>query len=208
MIQFKSKDISNWKKRFRTNFINSLSGYKSANLIGTINQAQQTNLAIFTSVVHIGANPALMGMISRPDSVFRHTLENIKAKSYYTINSVQERFIAQAHQTAARYSTSEFDATGLTPEFIDNFPAPFVQEAALKIGLMVKEIIPIQINGTFLIIGEIQQINLPENMILEDGKLDLEAVQTVCTSGLDTYHKVQKISRFSYPKPDKALTTQ
>ncbi len=206
MIQYTLDDILNFEKRFRTYFVNSLSGFKSANLIGTINLEGLTNVAIFTSVVHIGANPPLMGFISRPNSVPRHTLENIRATEYYTINSVATSFIAQAHQTAARYQISEFEATGLTPEYISNFNAPFAKEAQLKIGLKVEDIIPIKVNNTLLVIGKVQQVNLPQSMILKDGKLNFETIETAAITGLDTYHKTEQISRFSYAKPNKSLS--
>ncbi len=80
--------IAQLEQRFRTNFINCLSGFKSLNLIGSVNQLQQTNLAIFNSVFHLGANPPLLGCIIRPDSVERHTLSNIESTGYYTFNHV------------------------------------------------------------------------------------------------------------------------
>jgi flavin reductase (DIM6/NTAB) family NADH-FMN oxidoreductase RutF len=89
---------------------------------------EKLNTAIVSSVVHLGANPALIGYVSRPNTVERHTVENIKETKFYTINHIHESFIKQAHQTSARYGkdVSEFDAVGLSAEFIDNFHAPFV----------------------------------------------------------------------------------
>lgn len=72
------QDIESMDKRYRTNFVNSLPGFKSANLIGTISHSGIPNLAIFSSVIHVGASPALMGMLFRPVSVPRHTYQNIK----------------------------------------------------------------------------------------------------------------------------------
>jgi hypothetical protein len=37
-------EIQSWERFYRGNFINSLSGFKSASLIGTINKNEQTNL--------------------------------------------------------------------------------------------------------------------------------------------------------------------
>ena len=128
MKQFYSiDDIENMELRFKTAFINSLSGFKSLNLIGTIDASGNNNLAIFNSVFHVGANPALMAFVVRPDSVERHTLENILQTNYYTINHVNQSIIKQAHQTSARYSKyqSEFAATGLTPEFKNDFLCSF-----------------------------------------------------------------------------------
>ena len=45
-------DLANMDNRHRVNFINSLSGYKSANLIGTSSRKNEDNLAIVSSVVH------------------------------------------------------------------------------------------------------------------------------------------------------------
>ncbi|MFN6039875.1 MAG: flavin oxidoreductase, partial [Bacteroidota bacterium] len=75
--EFNLQDILSFEQRYRATFINSIGGFKSVALIGTKNSSGQTNLAIFNSLVHIGANPPLLGFIVRPDSVERHTLENI-----------------------------------------------------------------------------------------------------------------------------------
>ena len=48
---------------FKRNFINSLSGYKSINLIGSVNHNGLPNLAIFNSVFHVGSDPPLIGML-------------------------------------------------------------------------------------------------------------------------------------------------
>lgn len=202
MQQYNEKQILDLETRYRANLINSLSGFKSANLVGTINSEGLTNLAIFSSAVHIGANPPLMSIISRPDSVPRHTLENIVTSEKFTINHVNEAIFRQAHQTSARYKNiSEFEATQLTPEFLNDFEAPFVKEAHIKIGLSLADIIPIKINNTKMIIGKVEWIYLPENSIEKDGKINLETAGTIAISGLDTYHKTQQIERLPYAKP-------
>ncbi|MFT5708219.1 MAG: flavin reductase (DIM6/NTAB) family NADH-FMN oxidoreductase RutF, partial [Oceanospirillaceae bacterium] len=77
--------------------------FKSANLIGTHNEQNQNNLAMFSSVVHLGSSPALVGFITRPDNVQRHTLENILQTKQFTRNQVSDSFWQEAHQTSARY---------------------------------------------------------------------------------------------------------
>ncbi|MEM6725413.1 MAG: flavin reductase [Bacteroidota bacterium] len=205
--QFNHSDLLAMDRLYRTNLINSISGFKSANLIGTISQEKVSNLAIFSSVIHIGANPPLIGMISRPDSVPRHTLENIQYLKHYTINAVTENMFPQAHQTAARYDAdiSEFEAVGLKKEFLPDFPAPFVRESPIKIGVQLREILEIKSNGTYLVIGEVQKIELPQEAIFEDGKVDLEFLKVACISGLDTYHGTHCLARLAYAKPGKTL---
>ncbi len=192
------------EQRYRAAFINSLGGFKSGCLVGTTNMEQQENLAIFNSIVHLGANPALIGMIVRPDSVERHTYENIVATKYYTLNHINQGIYKQAHQTAARYprNISEFEATNLQAIYKDNFFAPYVQESHIQIGLECKDCMPITINNTILVIGQIQHIYVPDNCLAADGFIDLAQAGTLAISGLDSYHSTQQISRLSYAKPD------
>ena len=190
--------------RYRAKLINSLSGFKSVNLIGSINEQGQTNLAIFSSVIHLGASPALVGFIMRPSSVERHTLENIQQTNQYTINQVGEVFWQAAHQTSARYerNESEFEKVGLTAQFIDSVSAPFVKESPLKYAVKLKEILPIALNETLFIIGEIIDIICEDEVIQPDGYIDIESLGTVTASGLDSYHLTNRLSRLSYAKAD------
>jgi flavin reductase (DIM6/NTAB) family NADH-FMN oxidoreductase RutF len=191
--------------QYRAQFMNSLSGFKSANLIGTVNGQGQTNLAIFSSVIHLGASPALVGFITRPHSVSRHTLENITRSKQYTINQVSEAFYSAAHQTSARYlkEQSEFEETGLTAHYIDGLKAPFVKQSKLKYALALREIIPISLNNTQLVIGEITDIICDKQAINKDGYIDIESLNTVSISGLDSYHTSTRLSRLSYAKTDQ-----
>jgi flavin reductase (DIM6/NTAB) family NADH-FMN oxidoreductase RutF len=198
--------LINMSARYRAQLINSLSGFKSANLIGTSNGQNKNNLAMFSSVVHLGASPALVGFITRPNSVTRNTLDNILQTKKFTINQVSESFWQSAHQTSARYSADEceFQATGLSPYYIEGFSAPFVKESRLKYALILRDIIPIQLNGTQMVIGEITNIICDDAAIKEDGYIDIESLNTVAVSGLDSYHTSKRLSRLSYAKPDSS----
>jgi flavin reductase (DIM6/NTAB) family NADH-FMN oxidoreductase RutF len=200
-----AREIAALETRYRAMFINCLSGFKSVNLVGTADKNGKTNLAIVNSVIHLGANPPLMGFILRPDTVTRDTWDNILETEYYTFNHLNSQIIEKAHQTSARYpkEVSEFDATGLTPIFSENFAAPFVLESFVKIGLKFRERLPIELNGTYLVIGEIIEIQFPENCLSNDGFLDIQLAGSATNSGLDAYHLVEKPTRLSYAKTDK-----
>lgn len=195
------------EQRKRANLVNCIGGFKSLCLVGTADHAGNTNLAVFNSIVHIGANPPLIGFIVRPDSVERHTLSNIEETGYYTINHVNASIYKQAHQTSARYpkEISEFNATELLPEFKEGFKAPFVQQSFIQLGMELVQRIDIELNGTCLIIGRIQLAEFPASCFCEDGFLDLEKAQTMTCSGLDSYHSTRRLARLSYAKPDKEV---
>jgi flavin reductase (DIM6/NTAB) family NADH-FMN oxidoreductase RutF len=198
------ENILNSEKLYRTNFVNSLSGFKSANLIGTISLEGKTNLAIFSSVIHVGANPPLMGFLMRPVSVERHTYKNIKETNYFTINHNNKEIFKKAHQTSARYEKdiSEFDEVDLTPEYSETIKAPYVKESKVKIGLRFLEEQEIKSNGTIFMVGEIKEIILPNDIIFTDGFVDIEKAGTIAISGLDSYHDTKRIARLFYAKPE------
>ncbi|MGC9492934.1 flavin reductase family protein [Vibrio genomosp. F10] len=204
MKHINTQQLTEMNNRYRAHLINSLSGFKSANLIGSVNTQGQTNVAMFSSVIHLGASPALVGFIIRPASVPRHTLDNILETKQYTINQVSEEFYIQAHQTSARYSRehSEFQQTGLQEQYIHGYDAPFVKESMLKYALTLREIVPIALNNTQLVIGEITDILCPETVIQEEGYIDIESLKTTSISGLDNYHTSHRLSRLSYAKTD------
>jgi flavin reductase (DIM6/NTAB) family NADH-FMN oxidoreductase RutF len=205
MKHFSLAEIETWERFYRANFINSLTGFKSVSLIGTKNANGQTNLGVFSSIVHIGSNPALVGYINRPLEAAPHTLANIEATNFYTINHIQPSFVGIAHQTSAKYDAaiSEFDAVGLTAEYLHNFEAPFVQESQVKYGLEFQEIIPIKLNNTFLVIGKIVCAYLNENILQADGFLQLEKANSMASNGIDAYYETNLHSRYEYAKPEK-----
>jgi flavin reductase (DIM6/NTAB) family NADH-FMN oxidoreductase RutF len=201
------KNIADTEKQNRINLINSIGGFKSICLVGTQNKTNQTNLSIFSSIFHLGSNPPLFGMISRPGFSERHTLTNILQTECYTLNHINEAIYKQAHQTSARYDadTSEFDATNLNTAYKNDFFAPFVQESHIQLGMKFKEKIDLNINNTVLIIGEVVQLYFPKDCQSADGFLDIEKANTITCSGLDSYHKTIKLDRLSYAKPDKEI---
>ena len=209
MKHFTSEALIDLEKHERAHLINSLGGFKSLALVGTSDSKRNTNLAVFSSIFHVGANPPLIGLIFRPSPPERNTYSNIIETGFYTINHVNETIYKQAHQTSARYDKeiSEFEITGLTPEYKDAFFAPYVAESKIQLGIEFKEKIDLTINNTTLIIGEIKHIYIPDNCLSKDGFVDIEKANTITCSGLDSYHKTVQLDRLSYAKPNKEVSS-
>jgi flavin reductase (DIM6/NTAB) family NADH-FMN oxidoreductase RutF len=204
MQQFTPAEWQSWERFYRANFINSLTGFKSSSLIGTINAQGVPNLGMFSSMVHIGSDPALIGYINRPIAAAPHTLANIKTNGFYTVNHIQASFLGQAHQTSAKYpdEVNEFTEVGLTEEYLDGVKVPFVKESPIKYLLSLKEIIPITLNATFLVIGQLEQVLIvPSLQPTSDGFLHLDQAGSISSNGLDAYYKTELIDRYDYAKP-------
>lgn len=200
---FNSDDFAQWPGRYRANLLNKVSGFKSAHLVGTANPQGQHNLAMFNSIVHVGANPPYIGFVLRPRTVPRHTFSNILETKYYTLNQVHQGIFKQAHQTSAKYDQgiSEFSATGLTPGFWEDFYAPFVKESHIKMGLEFEEYHEIKANDTLFVVGKLVMLSLPSDVVNEDGHLDLASLNTVAIGGLDSYYQTSLLETLPYAQP-------
>lgn len=198
-----SEEMMGWDKYYRINVLNKLSGFKSTFLIGTNDSNKNTNLAIFNSVSHIGANPFFIAFILRPTTVDRHTYQNIKETNYYTINHVTTAIYQQAHQTSAKYDKgeSEFSKCQLNEEYLDSFKAPFVKECKVKLGLSLLEEQLIRCNNTRLIIGKVEKIVLPENSIEANGDIRLDLLDSAIGNGLDSYYKAYFLEKLEFARP-------
>lgn len=203
MITISLENIQSWDRFYRANFINSLSGFKSASLIGTRSKEGVPNLAIFSNIVHLGADPALIGFINRPKAAAPDTISNIEETGVFTMNHIHSGMIEQAHQTSAKYDSTvnEFEVVGLNMLWRDDCLAPFVQESRIQYRLSLADIIPIPRNGTFLVTGHIESVYLVEDFREADGFLPIEKYESITSLGLSGYYQTKKLISLPYAKP-------
>ena len=203
MQHFSKENIDALATRYKNNLINSISGYKSANLIGTKSKTGITNLAVFNSVIHLGSNPALLGFILRPTSIPRHSYQNMKEKGVFTINHINLDQIEDAHHTSAKYAEniSEFDQTNFEAEYKADCLAPFVKRAPVQIACRYVNDYLIKENDTLLVLGAIEHLFVQEEMLLEDGYVQLDKGEVVTINGIDGYALPQLLARFPYARP-------
>jgi flavin reductase (DIM6/NTAB) family NADH-FMN oxidoreductase RutF len=201
----RKKEIRSLERIYRLNLINSLSGVKPVNLIGTRSNRNEDNVAIFSSVVHLSSNPAQLGFVMRPQSeIKKDTYANIIETGTYTINHVSESFVKKAHYTSAKLerTQSEFDLMKIEREFIEDFHAPFVKSSAVKVGMQHLENIPLP-NGCIFVVGEVILIAFPEESANKKGQIDLSAYHGMGVSGLNTYYTLKKLTDFPYVRVDE-----
>ena len=205
MTYFNIDEIHKLNHLYKINLINSCAGFKSANLIATKSNENNTNVAIFSSVIHLGSAPPLLGFILRPTSVPRNTYENIMETGYYTINHVHEKIIKDAHHTSAKYdsSISEFDVTNLETIYKKNFFAPFVEDCPIQISMKFVEEYDIKSNNTKLVIGEIQELYIKDELLKDDGFINLSEGKIATINGLNGYAIPTLKERFEYQRPLK-----
>ncbi|MEW7280170.1 flavin reductase [Aquimarina sp. 2201CG1-2-11] len=202
-MHFTRKDIDALDHLYKINFVNSLSGFKSANLIATKSKDGISNVAVFSSVVHYGSNPPILGFVLRPKTVTRNTYDNIKQTQFYTINHIVSSIIEDAHHTSAKYASevSEFDKTILSEVYKNEFFAPFVHQSPVQIAMKYLEEYYIKSNDTILVLGEILDVFVDDHLVKEDGFVDLVEAETATINGLDGYVVPTQKRRLAYQRP-------
>ncbi|MEK9603167.1 MAG: flavin reductase [Flavobacteriaceae bacterium] len=203
MPHFKTEDLEFFDKIYRLNLVNSITGYKSANLIGTKSNSGDENVAIFSSITHLGSNPALLHFTLRPNTVPRDTYKNIKENQFFTVNHVSLPQIEEAHHTSAKYDegVSEFDQTLLKAEYKSGWYAPFVKDSPVQLGCRYLNEYDIEENGCVLIIAAIEHIFVEDKLLQKDGWVKLESGGVVAINGLDGYTLPQLQKRLDYARP-------
>tara|TARA_B100000902_G_scaffold394752_1_gene451737 strand:- start:2594 stop:3229 length:636 start_codon:yes stop_codon:yes gene_type:complete len=195
--------IQQLEKINRINLMNSITGISPANLIGTISNDLIENLAIFSSIVHIGSNPPLMGFMLRPTKVnTRDTYQNIIETNKFTINHVNLDMIERSHYTSVKFdkNESEFQKCKFVAEYLNDFQAPYVKDSYVKIGLSLENNQLITANGCRLIIGRVERLYVPDSAINKNGNIQLELLNSIGVGGLNTYYSLDKIAEYPYAR--------
>jgi flavin reductase (DIM6/NTAB) family NADH-FMN oxidoreductase RutF len=207
MQHFNTDEIQGLSKLYRLNLINSITGYKSANMIGTKSNSGEENVAIFSSITHLGSSPALLHFTLRPNTVPRDTYKNIKENNVFTVNHVSLGQIEQAHHTSAKYdeNISEFDQTQLESEYRLDWHAPFVKGSPIGLGCRYLNEYNIKENGCVLIIAAIEHVFVDDQLLQEDGWIKLELGEVVAINGLDGYALPQLQKRLEYARPNEIV---
>ena len=204
MRNFTKEDINEMDKIRRLNLVNSCTGYKSANLIVTKSASGISNVAVFSSVTHIGSNPPMISFITRPLSVKRDTYTNIKEIGFFTVNHITESMIAAAHHTSANYdeNISEFDKTNLTEEYKEGIAIPFVKGSPVQLHCKYLNEYYIKENDTVHVIASIESLFFEDNLLHKDYWLQLDKANVIAINGLDGYALPKLIDRLDYARPD------
>lgn len=205
MQKFTKDELFTMSKVPRLNLLNCITGYKSANLIATVSKEGISNVAIFSSVTHLGSEPPLIGFILRPTTVPRDTYKNIKETGYFTVNHITSTMIVDAHHTSSSYeeSISEFDKTNLEAEYIENNKFPFVKGSPVKLYCKYLNEYKIEENGCLHIIASVEELYVEDNLLHEDNWIQLDRGNVVAINGLDGYAVPKIKDRFQYARPDQ-----
>ena len=103
-------------------------------------------------------------------------------------------------------NVSEFGACNLSDERVSEFAAPFVRESNVSIGVRYIRHFSIEENEVVMIIGSMEILVVNEDIIQDNGEVDLMHAQSIGVAGNNTYYNLNKFSSFDYIKKSQKNT--
>jgi flavin reductase (DIM6/NTAB) family NADH-FMN oxidoreductase RutF len=139
----------------------------------------------------------------------KHTLDNVLQMKEVVINIVNYDIVQQMSLSSCEYpqGVDEFIKAGLTP-IASDLVKPFrVKEAPVQLECKVLQIIPTGEEGGAgnLVICEVVCMHVNDDVLNEQGMIDIHKIDLVARMGGDYYARVNAENMFIVPKPNAHL---
>lgn len=198
-------EINGLEKRFRTSLINSLSGIRTAFIGITEDDRGRFNAATLSNITHVGANPAQMSILFRPDNGKRHTLSNYRNEGKISLVCMPLSKSAIVHEVSmnAPEGIFELEIVGENYKKRQDWPHPLPTTFLYAIELEFIEEFTLN-NGCVYTVGKIQNIALGNDVqVCDQGRVLFKQSPTLAI-GLQQYTGIASDSKhIPYPSASK-----
>ena len=184
LSEWTSSEWSQWPRHQRGHFFNSLYGARIVPLLVT--EGPVWNAAPMSQILHVGADPARVGILLRPETSGHQTRKNLAQKPWASLHAMPADHVDQVHQASAAYDedTSELDHLGWAYEGWPGWPVAYLPEAGWSLALEVHEIHELS-NGTALYVFDIHAVRAVHDPLPSGHWVD--SASLLHSIGLDQY---------------------
>ena len=161
--------------------------------VSTISPNGITNLAPFSYFNGICSRPAalMFSPVNKADGSKKDTVRNIESNGQFVVNLVPFAVAEPMFKTASdyEYETSEFESVGLTEKPSQRVKPPGVAESPIQFECELIQIVPVGEGplAANVIIGKILLMNIADEVLGENGKIDPALLDTVGRMGGMSY---------------------
>lgn len=159
---------------------------------GTIEKPNVITVA-WTGIIN--TNPTMMYVSIRPE---RHSHKLISETGEFAINLVTKDLVRKTDQcgvyTGAK--VNKFKKFSLTPAKATHINSPIVEESPINFECKVEKVISLGSHDMFL--AKVVAVDINEDLINENGKLDMKKAKLVAYSHGDYLEIGKKIGSFGY----------
>ena len=196
------------ERRRRDNFKTLLSCVlpRPIAFVSTISTDGVPNLAPFSFFNAVGTNPpaVIFSPATKADGSDKDTIVNLRAVKEFVVNVVPYDIRNAMNEASYAFppDVNEFEAAGFTP-LESRFVRPFrVAESPVHLECKLIQIVPVG-DGPLsanICIGEIVCFHVADEMLLDDGSVDVKKIDLVGRLGGPDYSTIR--DRFAMPKPE------
>lgn len=205
MKTISANDIHGFEKRYRTSLINSLSGIRTAFIGITADDRGRCNASTLSNVTHVGANPAQMSILFRPDNGKRHTLSNYRSEGRITLVCMPLSKSTTVHEVSMNAPEGVFELEIVGERFREHqdwtHPLPTTFLYAIELDFIEEFTLN---NGCIYTVGKIQNIALGDEVqVCDQGRVLFKQSPTLAI-GLQQYTGIASDSKhIPYPSASK-----
>ena len=195
-----STSLNSMERQARTTLINSLSGVRTAFIAITADSHGHLNASTLSNVTHVGAHPAQMSILFRPDNGKRHTLQNFLNGCPLTLVCMPFNQVNLVHEVSmnAPEGTFELDVLEASTCHIEGCPHPLPKDYLYAISLEFVERFSLN-NGCIYTIGQIKSIATGAALkVDEEGQISFDTPPTLAI-GLRQYTTTETAIKLPYP---------
>ena len=196
------------ERRRRDNFKTLLSCVlpRPIAFVSTISADGVPNLAPFSFFNAVGTKPpaVIFSPATKADGSEKDTIVNLRSVKEFVVNVVPYDIRDAMNESSYAFTpdVNEFDAAGFTP-VESKFVRPLrVAESPVHLECKLMQIVPVG-DGPLcanICIGEIVCFHVADEMLLEDGSVDVEKIDLVGRLGGSNYSTIR--DRFKMAKPE------
>ncbi|KAL0487287.1 flavoprotein oxygenase [Acrasis kona] len=173
------------------------------------------NLAPFSyfNVVNHDPPTIMISISNKNKDTPKDTTRNIREKKGFTVNLISEWFVeaANACSVDAPPNVSEWDISGLTPKESVDVEAAWVAESAFSMECTLMHDYDIKKSSgdvaCTVILGEIKRFHVREDILKDDGGVDLDKLKPVSRLGGISYGRSTESYELERPQWEKIKDT-
>lgn len=176
--------------------------------VSTIDLEGRPNLAPFSFFNAFGSNPATLAFSPARrgrENTTKHTLHNVEKVPECVINTVSFEMVEQASLASCEFDEgiNEFVKAGFSEAPSQFIKPPRVWESPASFECKVVDIIKMGERGgaANLVICEAIALHIRQDLILENGQVNLSRLDLVGRMGYDYYVRAHGDAIFELPKP-------
>jgi flavin reductase (DIM6/NTAB) family NADH-FMN oxidoreductase RutF len=162
----------------------------------------KSNIITLAWVGTINSEPPMVSISIRPS---RYSYEMIKNTKEFVINLVTEDLVKKADLCGVKSGKNidKFKEVGLTAQKSLKVSAPLIKESPVNIECRVANILPLGSHDLF--IAEVVGVNVNQDLINKDGKLELEKAKLVAYSHGEYWNLKKSLGFYGYSVADEKV---